>query len=175
MPALPAAAAPRPAEPCPAPAAPAPAPAPRAPQCTAPALPPLQPGLSDLWPGMSSGSTAGASPALPLRGWRSRSAPPELSPRVAVMLGRDPALLSHAARAVSLSICDYCVHNCVLFSPPPLPRGVLQPVCSPSFPLPPFHPASDLLAIWFLSLSQCVFLMWSCRKSSFTLVGSPVV
>lgn len=61
------------------------------------ARPLLQPGLSDLWPVMSSGSTVGASPALPLRGWRSCSAPPELSPRVAVMLGRDPALLSHAA------------------------------------------------------------------------------
>lgn len=140
MPALPAAAAPRPAEPCPAPAAPAPAPAPRAPQCTAPALPPLQPGLSDLWPGMSSGSTAGASPALPLRGWRSRSAPPELSPRVAVMLGRDPALLSHAARAVSLSICDYCVHNCVLFSPPPPPAGCPPTCLFPLLPSPTLPP-----------------------------------
>lgn len=37
------------------------------------------------------------------------------------------------------------------------------------------EPASDLLDILFLSLSQCVFLMWSCRKSSFTLLGSPVV
>lgn len=90
------------------------------------------------------------------------------------MLGRDPALLSHAARAVSLPICAYCAHNCVLFFPPAVSSNLSVPPPSLSHPSTP-EPASDLLDIWFLSLSQCVFLMWSCRKSSFTLLGSPVV
>lgn len=90
------------------------------------------------------------------------------------MLERDPALLSHAARAAPLPICVYCVHSWSFSSPSAVSSNLSVPPPCLSHPST-LEPASDLLDILFLSRSQCVFLMWSCRKSSFTQLGSLVV
>lgn len=91
-----------------------------------------------VWPGAVSGRTAGVSPA----------------PRLPAPLGAPEAPTGSLGCSGVTRRCPPTLPGQFLPPPAPIvltivsfslpPRRVLQPVCSPSFPLPPLHPRARL-------------------------------